>query len=106
MLWFGFVLSLLASVGAFFWALLYSRFLFDSYLRRHHGYCWSRLRAGRAAPFLATDATYEMGKFRADIKDDLGDSQLKKMKLTSRLLYRVSVGLWVLAGISLFLLRQ
>jgi hypothetical protein len=96
---------ILGSIGMFLWAVLFSRIVFDRYVKRHHLDVWRRLRDGRRAPMLSTDATYEMAVFRSRVNDDLGDRRLRSMKLTSRKLYWCAAGLWLLAVLSLVVLK-
>lgn len=79
-------------------AVVFSRYVFDSYVRRHHPDVYRRLTEDPMLMF-ATDASKEMARFRVRIDDDLGDKRLRTMKLISQWLYGTAVGLWGIAVI-------
>jgi hypothetical protein len=100
------VFAVLGSAAVFVWAVIFSRFFFDRYLKRQHPIIWKRLRAGPGLHYLGTDANAEMAKFGARIDEDLGDPRLRKMKVISRRLYRFAVALWLLGVVSLVALKM
>jgi hypothetical protein len=95
------VALLFASVVVLGLAVVYSRVVFDRYLKQRHADLYQRLRLGGPGDWLATDANYELARFRSQLADDLGDSHLRRMKLTSRRLYRLAIALW-LGGVASF----
>ena len=71
-------------VAIFLVAQIYSRFVFDRYLKKNHRQKWEELVHGSDnwGPNLGGfDRTRQMHKFRTQSKEDLGDPNIRKLVL-------------------------
>ena len=91
-------------VAIFLVAQLYSRFVFDRYLKKNHRQKWEELVRGSDnwGPNLGGfDRTRQMHKFRTQSKEDLGDPSIRKMRKIS--IYLTNAGIMIFLGLLGFL---
>jgi hypothetical protein len=76
---------------------VYSRFIFNYYLKKHHRQKWEELvyAEPHGLNWLSSDASPQMRKFRCDSKEDFGDIRLRKMRKVSIYLFRIGIWGWL-----------
>ena len=79
-------------------AFVYTRLLFSGYLRRHHLRKWEELVYSpeyRGMNLLSFDKTPALRRFRCESSDDLGDSQVSRMRRISIYLFNTAIIAWL-----------
>jgi hypothetical protein len=77
---------------------IYSRFIFNGYLKRNHRKKWEELvyTDNYWGPGLfCFDKTAELAEFRTKSKEDLGDPTINRMRRTSIYLFKVGILAWI-----------
>ena len=75
-------------------SFIYSRFIFNQYLRKHHRQKWEELVYTEPHGFnwFSSDITTQMWKFRTESAENLGDPNIPKMRKIS--VYLFKIGIW------------
>lgn len=99
----------------FFASFIYSRFIFNYYLKKHHRQKWEELvfAEPHGFNFFSSDITTQMWKFRTESAEDLGDPNILTMRKVSIYLFRICIWGWlsilvifIVVGIVAFLIRK
>lgn len=91
------LILLVADIALWVISYLYSRFVFDSYLKEHHREKWNELTSYQGfavAKLFSFDRTPQMRTFRMTSKDALGDDRLQKLRMNSIRLFKSAIILW------------
>jgi len=92
-----FLLLLIVDIALWVTAYLYSRFVFDSYLKKHHRDKWNELSSHQGfagAKLFSFDRTPQMRTFRMTSRETLGDGRLQKLRMNSIRLFKSAIILW------------
>lgn len=93
-----FVILFIIDACLIFLAYIYSRFIFNGYLKKHHQQKWEELVYSdeyHGANWRAFDKTPQMWKFRIESNDDLRDPKLNQLRKTSIRLLEIGIGGWL-----------
>lgn len=78
-------------------AFVYSRYIFSRYLMKHHRQKWDELVYAEyhGLNWFSFDKTPQLRKFRTESTDDLGDSNIRKMRRLSIDLFKIGITAWL-----------
>jgi hypothetical protein len=77
---------------------IYSRYIFNRYLMRHHRHKWEELvytNNYRGTAWFFFDKTPELEKFRSKSNEDLGDPNIARMRKISIRLFKAGIFGWL-----------
>ncbi|MFH1702058.1 MAG: hypothetical protein ABIB41_01335 [Nitrospirota bacterium] len=96
-------------------SFIYSRFIFNQYLRKHHRQKWEELVYTEPHGFnwFSSDITTQMWKFRTESAENLGDPNIPKMRKISVYLFKIGIWGWlglliifIAVGVVAFLIKR
>ncbi|MFQ5853919.1 MAG: hypothetical protein ACE5JU_25450 [Candidatus Binatia bacterium] len=81
-----------------FLSYIYSRFIFNRYLMKHHREKWEELvytAEYQGLNLFSFDKTPQLRKFRSESDEDLGDPSIRKMRTISIYLFKTGILVWI-----------
>ena len=79
-------------------AYVYTRFIFNRYLKKNHRQKWEELvyqGQYQGLNLISFDKTPQLRKFRSKSAEDRGDSKISKMRAISVYLFKTGIIAWV-----------
>ena len=93
-----FAAFVLIDAGLLLMSYIYSRFIFNRYLMRHHREKWEELvytGEYQGLNLFSFDKTPQLRKFRYESGEDLGDANIRRMRKISIYLFKTGIIAWI-----------